>query len=56
MEKYRLLLTAYIVLCGVLGIAAQTHAPTLKRVTEFDLPGPGGKRFASSWELRSSWS
>jgi DNA-binding beta-propeller fold protein YncE len=24
---------------------SQTNAPTLKRVTEFDLPGPGGKRF-----------
>jgi DNA-binding beta-propeller fold protein YncE len=35
--------------CLVLGPAprtnAQTNGPTLKKVAEFDLPGPGGKRF-----------
>jgi hypothetical protein len=24
---------------------AQTNGPTLKKIAEFDLPGPGGKRF-----------
>jgi YVTN family beta-propeller protein len=27
------------------GMDAQTSGPALKKVTEFDLPGPGGKRF-----------
>ena len=27
------------------GMNAQTSGPALKKVTEFDLPGPGGKRF-----------
>jgi DNA-binding beta-propeller fold protein YncE len=27
------------------GMNAQTSSPSLKKVTEFDLPGPGGKRF-----------
>jgi DNA-binding beta-propeller fold protein YncE len=27
------------------GMNAQTGSPALKKVTEFDLPGPGGKRF-----------
>ena len=45
MQQNRLLLTALIVITGALGIAGQTPRPTLKKVTEFDLPGPGGKRF-----------
>lgn len=27
------------------GVRAQAHIPTLKKVAEFDLPGPSGKRF-----------
>ena len=45
MQRHRLLLAACLVFGGALGIAGQTHATTLKKVTEFDLPGPGGKRF-----------
>src|SRR5260370_217560 len=40
-----LLLLGFIVLAGALGLSARPGAPTLKQVTEFDLPGPGGKRF-----------
>src|SRR5216684_1066357 len=40
-----LLLLGFIVLAGALGHSARPGAPTLKQVTEFDLPGPGGKRF-----------
>src|SRR5260370_15407170 len=32
-------------LTGALGLSAKSVAPTLKKVTEFDLPGPPGKRF-----------
>jgi YVTN family beta-propeller protein len=32
-------------LLGVVAFAAKSDAPVLKKVTEFDLPGPGGKRF-----------
>ena len=34
-----------IALAGTLGLSAKSVAPTLKKVTEFDLPGPPGKRF-----------
>jgi DNA-binding beta-propeller fold protein YncE len=34
-----------IALTAALGLSAKPHAPTLKKVTAFDLPGPGGKRF-----------
>jgi YVTN family beta-propeller protein len=45
MRKKGLLFLAFIVLTGALGLSARPGAPTLKKVTEFDLPGPGGKRF-----------
>ena len=32
-------------LTAALGFSAKSSAPTLKKVTAFDLPGPGGKRF-----------
>ncbi|HKB84008.1 MAG TPA: hypothetical protein VKD04_12520, partial [Burkholderiales bacterium] len=34
-----------IALYGALGLAAGPATPTLKKLTEFDLPGPPGKRF-----------
>ncbi len=43
--------TMLLLFAGCLGLMlaprmnAQTGGPTLKKVTEFDLPGPGGKRF-----------
>ena len=45
MQKHRSLLTVFMVLGGALGLAGPTVGPTLKKVTEFDLPGPVGKRF-----------
>ena len=45
MRQKGLLLLGFIVLTGALGLSARPGAPTLKKVTEFDLPGPGGKRF-----------
>jgi len=45
MRKHWSLLTACMVLGGAVGIAGQTSGATLKKVAEFDLPGPGGKRF-----------
>jgi DNA-binding beta-propeller fold protein YncE len=45
MRRHRSLLTACMLLGGVPGIAGQKSGPTLKKVGEFDLPGPGGKRF-----------
>jgi hypothetical protein len=38
-------LLGLIVLTGALGLAANSVGPTLKKVTEFDLPGPPGKQF-----------
>jgi len=35
----------FIALTAALGLSAKPNAPTLKKVTAFDLPGPGGKRF-----------
>jgi DNA-binding beta-propeller fold protein YncE len=43
--------TILLLFAGCLGLGpaprmnAQTNGPTLKKVAEFDLPGPGGKRF-----------
>jgi DNA-binding beta-propeller fold protein YncE len=43
--------TRFLLLVGCLGLVLaaqinpQTNGPTLKKVAEFDLPGPGGKRF-----------
>lgn len=35
----------FIALTGALGLSARPGAPILKKIAEFDLPGPGGKRF-----------
>jgi len=45
MRNKGLQLLALIALTGALGLSAKSVAPTLKKVTEFDLPGPPGKRF-----------
>ena len=45
MRKQRALIIGLIALWGALGVAAGPVAPTLKKITEFDLPGPPGKRF-----------
>jgi DNA-binding beta-propeller fold protein YncE len=45
MRNKGLLFLAIMVLTGALGLSARPGAPTLKKVTEFDLPGPAGKRF-----------
>jgi hypothetical protein len=34
-----------LALSGALGVTAKPATPTLKKLTEFDLPGPPGKRF-----------
>jgi DNA-binding beta-propeller fold protein YncE len=45
MRNRRILMVGMIALYGALGLAAGPAAPTLKKLTEFDLPGPPGKRF-----------
>ncbi len=45
MRNQRMLMIGLIALSGALGLTAKSAAPTLKKVTEFDLPGPPGKRF-----------
>src|SRR5712672_718211 len=45
MRNRRSLMIGLIALSGALGAAAGPAAPTLKKLTEFDLPGPPGKRF-----------
>src|SRR5437660_9114423 len=45
MRNKVLMFFAVIVLMGALGLSAEPGASTLKKVTEFDLPGPPGKRF-----------
>ena len=44
MRNYRSLIAAFIALAGGLGLAPKSTPPTLKKVAEFDLPGPPGKR------------
>ena len=45
MRKILLLFAACLGLVLAPRMNAQTSGPTLKKVTELDLPGPGGKRF-----------
>jgi DNA-binding beta-propeller fold protein YncE len=45
MKTRILFLFGTIVLTGIPGLFAQSSAPTLKKVSQFDLPGPGGRRF-----------
>src|SRR5580704_14055298 len=45
MRKGLLLFGVFLGLGLVPHMSAQTSGPTLKKVAEFDLPGPGGKRF-----------
>jgi DNA-binding beta-propeller fold protein YncE len=45
MKNKCLLCIGLLSLSGVFGLSANSVGPTLKKVTEFDLPGPPGKRF-----------
>jgi DNA-binding beta-propeller fold protein YncE len=45
MRNERILVIGLIALSGSLGLAARPAAPTLRKVAEYDLPGPPGKRF-----------
>jgi len=45
MRNYRSLVVAFIALAGGFGLAPKFTPPALKKVAEFDLPGPPGKRF-----------
>ena len=45
MQNHRWLLLGIIAVTGTLGLTAASSTPTLKKVAEFDLPGPPGKRF-----------
>jgi len=45
MRTKDLLFLGIIALTGALGLSVKSGTPTLKNVTEFDLPGPPGKRF-----------
>jgi DNA-binding beta-propeller fold protein YncE len=43
--RWRLFFCVLLTVTAVPGSPSQTNAPTLKKVAEFDLPGPRGKRF-----------
>ena len=45
MRNKGLQILALIALAAAFGLSAKSVAPTLKKATEFDLPGPPGKRF-----------
>jgi DNA-binding beta-propeller fold protein YncE len=45
MQRRTLIITLVIVAAGALGRSAKPGTTTLQKVTEFDLPGPAGKRF-----------
>jgi DNA-binding beta-propeller fold protein YncE len=45
MPMWLLFLCAMVSVTGVSTLPSQTAGPTLKKVAEFDLPGPPGKRF-----------
>jgi len=45
MQRRTFIIILVIVAAGALGRSAKSGTTTLKKVTEFDLPGPAGKRF-----------
>ncbi len=45
MRNQRMPMIGMLALSGALALIAKPATPTLKKVTEFDLPGPPGKRF-----------
>ena len=45
MRNKRILMVGFLALCEALALTARPGGPSLKKVAEFDLPGPGGKRF-----------
>ena len=45
MRTCLLFLGALVAMTGAAKLPSQTSGPTLKKVAEFDLPGPPGKRF-----------
>ncbi len=45
MPSGRLPILGFVALVGALGVGAGSPQPTLRKITEFDLPGPSGKRF-----------
>src|SRR5258708_19886981 len=45
MRTCLLFLSALVSMTGAVKLPSQTSGPTLKKVAEFDLPGPPGKRF-----------
>ncbi len=45
MRKKGVLFLGFILISGSCGLSAYPATPTLKKLTEFDLPGPPGKRF-----------
>src|SRR6516225_3867476 len=45
MRIQQMLVLGTLTLAGAVGVQAQSGAPTLKKVKEYDLPGPPGKRF-----------
>ena len=44
-RTWLLFLCALVTMTGASKLSSPTSGPTLKKVTEFDLPGPPGKRF-----------
>ena len=45
MRNNRLLIVGFIALAAGLGLTPNSIPHTLKKIAEFDLPGPPGKRF-----------
>src|SRR5260370_13656787 len=45
MRNQRMLMIGLLALAGALALIAKPATPTLKKVAQFDLPGPPGKRF-----------
>jgi DNA-binding beta-propeller fold protein YncE len=45
MKTWLLFLCGLVTMTGALRLPSPAHGPTLKKVAEFDLPGPPGKRF-----------
>jgi DNA-binding beta-propeller fold protein YncE len=45
MQKVRLLTAVFVAALGLFGACQNSPTTTLKKIAQFDLPGPGGKRF-----------
>jgi hypothetical protein len=55
MRDRRMIFFVFILLAVILGLAPELRAQSLKKLTEFDLPGPGGSILCDPIPVTRIW-